>query len=148
MKFAVLVEITHIDKYYKKYGSFLCECGKLFTARLAHVEQDKIKSCGCYNDRIRRERSRTHTLTGHPILKSWEGMRQRCSNKNNAKYHRYGGRGINVCDRWNKVENFLEDMFETWFEGACIDRIDNDGDYGPDNCQWLSVSDSSRKGCR
>jgi hypothetical protein len=70
-------------------------------------------------------------------------MRQRCMNPNNAKYHRYGGRGIKICKRWNKFENFIEDMSSTWRKGLSIDRKDNDGNYEPNNCKWSTPKEQA-----
>ena len=70
-----------------------------------------------------------------PTYRSWESMRQRCNNKNATMYHRYGGRGISVCPRWNSFANFLEDMGERP-SGATLDRVDNDAGYRKENCKW------------
>ena len=69
-------------------------------------------------------------------------MKQRCNNVNNQAYDRYGGRGIKVCDRWEKFENFLEDMGEP-IKGMTLDRKDNDGNYELDNCHWVDMKAQS-----
>lgn len=73
------------------------------------------------------------------VYDKWVLMRQRCNNPKATGYANYGGRGIRVCARWNSFENFYADMGEPPI-GAQLDRIDNDGNYEPGNCQWATKS--------
>lgn len=68
----------------------------------------------------------------------WSGMKSRCSNPNDPTYRNYGGRGIDVCERWMLFENFLADMGERP-EGLSLDRIDNNSGYRPGNCRWTTM---------
>lgn len=79
-----------------------------------------------------------------PEYQCWLDIKKRCFNKRNNRYHRYGGRGIKICDRWIKFENFLEDMGERPSNDHSIDRIDNDGDYFAENCKWSTNKEQMR----
>lgn len=77
---------------------------------------------------------------------TWCNMKSRCYNKNNPKYHRYGARGIKVCDEWLDIEGFMNWVsISGWKEGLTLDRIDNDKDYCPENCHWVTVQINSKK---
>lgn len=77
---------------------------------------------------------------------SWQNMKARCNNPNHPRYYRYGGRGITVCKEWITIEGFSDwALVSGWQDGLSIDRIDNDGDYCPENCRWISISANSRK---
>lgn len=81
---------------------------------------------------------KTHKMSNHPIHKAWMKMNSRCNNPNYQHYHRYGGRGINICKRWERFEDFYSDMKDTWRPGLTLERNDNDKDYEPTNCRWAS----------
>ena len=90
-------------------------------------------------------RSGTHgKKSKHPMYPRWCNMKARCNNPKATSYKDYGGRGILVCARWANFFLFLEDMEEGWKPELLLDRIDNDGNYTPENCRWVSRSVSNK----
>ncbi len=85
-----------------------------------------------------------HGLVKHPMYRIWDAMIQRCTNKNNKKFHHYGGRGIVVDEKWKNFQNFYRDMFPSWVEGLTLDRIDNDKGYNKQNCRWVTMLQQNR----
>jgi len=86
-----------------------------------------------------------HGMEKTSEYKSWQGMKERCYRKNNLKYPRYGGRGIIVCAEWkHSFITFYKYMGDKPFKGAQIDRINNDGNYEPSNCRWVTNTENMR----
>lgn len=88
--------------------------------------------------RIQKGNGEKHGLSDHPIYDCWIAMKARCRNKQHPNYHQYGGRGIKVCERWLKFENFLQDMGIPK-KGLTLDRIEVNGDYCKENCRWTTI---------
>lgn len=121
-----------------------CSCGNSVVTCSADLRQGNTQSCGCLMIDQVKEANTTHGLRKHPLYNVWLKMKDRCFNPKANSYENYGGRGITVCDRWkDSLENFIEDVYPKYKEGLQLDRINNDGNYEPDNVRWVTNQQNS-----
>jgi hypothetical protein len=136
------------NKKYSKYRWVCkCDCGKEKSV-IGYCLTGGVKSCGCLLSETTKNRFTKHggarVTNGkrNRAYITWVAMLDRCFNKTNKSYHNYGGRGITVCSRWrNNYLFFLKDMGQP-DAGMTLDRVDNNGNYFPKNCRWVSQEEN------
>jgi hypothetical protein len=126
-----------------------CDCGKIKSIQLYHILRGHSQSCGCLHKEQLSLMSTTHGLTkttdGKRIGKIWSQMKARCLNKNNPAYRHYGGRGISICQEWMDLNNFYTWAINNGYkDNLTIDRKNNDGDYCPENCNFIPQSEQPK----
>lgn len=140
------------DSNGKKIKQWLCkcDCGNKKVIRHGELSNGHTCSCGCLHKEMVGAINRTHGLSesNKRLYKVWKMMRRRCNNPKDKSYGRYGGIGIHVCHEWNNsflsfyewsmANGYIEDIADSGRNRISLDRIDNDGDYEPNNCRWTN----------
>lgn len=127
-----------------------CDCGNTISTTWNGLKTGRTNSCGCYKRDVASQlckRLRTkHGGADTRLYNVWKSMRGRCLRKSDKSYKNYGERGIGVCDEWQKsYQSFCNWATANGYkQGLSIDRIDNDGNYEPDNCRWTTAKEQSR----
>lgn len=140
----VVMRFSHMEKSGSRWVC-RCDCKTEIIVRGNSLKTGATKSCGCFwldvmNTGVRRQHGYAPRGTRPSAYTCWCGMKARCFNQERPDWERYGGRGITVCERWMTFENFLADLGEPP-PGLSLDRIDNSGNYSPDNCRWATAKE-------
>lgn len=128
-----------------------CDCGNTCVVRSYSLRSGETKSCGCLTKDMLKEAPlrKTHGATcggkWERLYTIWVDMRYRCEKEYTISYPRYGGRGIRVCDEWrHDFSAFKKWALENGYnDSLSIDRINNDGDYTPENCKWATPKEQA-----
>lgn len=144
-----MLEVIEFDKIKNHVGYWKCkcDCGEFTVVRGKDLIGGKTRSCGCYRKNETAKRNETHGMSkkGERLYRIWCGMKERCYLKTFKHYKNYGGRGITVCDDWrNDFMTFYNwAMANGYSDDLTLDRKDNDGNYCPENCRWITQKEQS-----
>lgn len=150
MKFGTLTVIDFVNRKNRWDWVCRCECGTEKTYMPYKLLKGNTKTCGCGKiDRCRRMTDRYRVKHGGKntrLYNIWHGMKQRCQSPTNKDYPNWGGRGIKICEEWSEDFSVFRDWsLENGYEDSLtIDRINNDGNYEPSNCRWVTIQEQAR----
>lgn len=131
---------------YMKRVTVVCDCGTEKVVFVRNLKTGATQSCGCLYLETRSPFATFHGLRKHPLYNIWSGLKNRCFNPNLYSYKDYGGRGISVCEEWrNNFQSFYDWATKNgWEKGLEINRINNNGNYEPSNCNFVTSKINSR----
>lgn len=142
-RYGRLTVVGRSPEAHEKHAYWLCrcECGVLKLVAGGQLRSGRTNSCGCLNlEKLRARKTHGQATGGHRrVYRIWNAMKQRCHNKKQPHFPRYGGKGIAVCDEWRKsFAAFYEHMGDPPTLEHSIDRIDGTKGYEPGNCRWAT----------
>lgn len=142
-RLAVIREVEE-RKWGRRQYLCRCDCGKEKIVKGANLNNGHTRSCGCLSREVSSRLMKTHGQKKTRLYRIWAGMKTRCLNQEVAVYPRYGGKGVTLCDEWMSFEGFQKWANASGYKkDLTIERMDNDGNYEPGNCTWISMGRQS-----